>query len=82
MLLRGTTYPAIQEPVTRRVIASVNTFTLLNTKEQVYSHTVEFPWLDERGNVSYDWAKFCKKSILKRIGEGAPFALVRVCVPS
>jgi len=70
LLLRGTTDPAIEEPLTRKTIAAINSFALLNTQEQVYSSCAEFAWTDEHFEVRYNWDGFSKDAIVQSLKTG------------
>lgn len=50
---------------TYRRVAGVNTFTMMEADEQVYSHEPDFYWLDENGNCQTDWRLFSKEKILQ-----------------
>lgn len=62
LVLFGTKIPIRPVNVTRRYIAEQNTFTMLTTDEQVYSHEPDFCWLDSTGHIQTDWTLFSKET--------------------
>jgi hypothetical protein len=58
LLLYGALKPIDPPLVTTKIIAMYNTFTLLRTHEQVYSHRPDFHWLNREGKFQNDWRLF------------------------
>jgi hypothetical protein len=66
--LYSTKLPMRRPVVNRRFIASHNSFTMLTTEEQVYSHIPDFSWLDPAGRIRTDWQSFSRKSVAEAVG--------------
>jgi hypothetical protein len=73
VLLCGTSVPVFTPPITRRRIATHNTFTMLRAEEQVYSYCADFCWLDETGKYQTDWTLFSREKFDKALGNGIDF---------
>jgi hypothetical protein len=65
VLIYGTNCRVKAMPITRKRIASHNTFTMLTADEQVYSHVPDFCWLDETGAYQTDWKLFSKEKFMQ-----------------
>ncbi len=61
VLLRGTNIPIKPPAVTSKSIAAHNTFAMLTSDEQVYSHVPDFCWLDENDRYQTDWRLFSRE---------------------
>ena len=75
LAIYGTNEKIRQPFVNRKFIANHNTFTLLNTDEQVYSHSRDFCWMDLDGKVQTDWKLFSKAGFVDSIRD-APNVLL------
>ncbi len=60
VLLYGTNRPVRPPSVSLKYIAHSNTFTVLRADAQVYSHTSDFSWLDEKDKYQTNWRLFSK----------------------
>ncbi len=69
VLLYGTNTPERPRTVTRKLIASHNTFAMLTAEEHLYSHVPDFCWLDETGKYQTDWRLFSKEKLVASIGK-------------
>jgi uncharacterized protein DUF4238 len=67
VLLHGTLARVRAPAANLKFIARQNTFTMLNTDEHVYSHEVDFSWLDQNGSYQDDWKLFSKEKIIAAI---------------
>ncbi len=58
--LWGTLWPIQRPLVNRKFIAKMNTLSLLQCEEQVFSNVPAFCWMDENSKYQTDWKKFSK----------------------
>jgi hypothetical protein len=68
-LLYGTNVVVRPPFVNRKYIAHTNTFTMLRTEAQIYSHVSDFCWMDETYEYRTDWSLFSKEKFERRLVE-------------
>jgi hypothetical protein len=62
--LWGTLRPIPRQLVNRKLVAKMNTLSMLRADKQVFSNAPDFCWLDENQKVQTDWKLFSKELIL------------------